>query len=836
MWFYSPESWIADAVFSWRQLLKHKTASAAAVLSLALGIGSCLVAFRLINALFLRPLPVEHPEQLYALTYPALFESKIDSVEQFDYPSLRQLRAAVQEQAAFITFGFPGRIDLTFDAGQETERAYRQYVSGSMFGGFGLKPSLGRLLAESDDSVPGAHPVAVISYEYWLRRFAKDPGVLGRQFRVGNDLFQIIGVAPKGFTGTDPGTFVDVFLPNMMNVPTINLPSTNAYRAWIRPKPGATLGAIIGSLSAALHSYREEQVKAWPPERSQREKNFFVAAPISLDPAGAGRSGMQHGYRRPLAVFAVLVGLVLLIACVNVANLMTAQAAARAREMALRVSIGAGRARLIQLVLVESALIAAAAVVLGVGFSAWAAPFVTSRLNPPDQPVRLILSLDWRVTIFAVAVAGAVALLFGLAPALRASAITPAISLKGGDNPHRRRRLMHGLVAAQVAFCCFVLFVSGLFILTFERMADQLTGFSTERLLTLETVSQSALPATSWYQALQRLKSLPGIESASLAQYALMSSNAQTGFVWANGHIPDGTWSHSTWFLGIAPGWFQTMGIKQKSGRDFRWDDHFPRVAVVNQEFARRYFGTENPIGRSFETLSSGGFAESPGEDARVTIRIVGVVGDARYEDMRLPIPATAYVPFRALRGRGGEAYRATFLVRTRTPNPMSLASTLRRAVPALQPGLRVSNIVTQEDLVRSQMLRERLLATLALFFAVVALLLSAVGLYGVLNYAVLERSRELGIRIALGARAGHVAAHVTRAAWAMLALGAAIGLALSRSAEPSVAGMLYQIRAGDPRMISIPLITVLVAAVLAAVPPVIRAIRLDPSALLRSE
>jgi predicted permease len=829
------ESIVPDAIFGWRQLLKHRTASVAAILSLALGIGASMAAFRLIDALFLRPLPIAHPEQRYQVTYPNLFEGDISLRAEFNYPAFRVLQAAMKDQSETMAISFPLRIDLTFGSDQETERVWRQYVSGSMFSDFGLKPALGRLLSESDDVTPGVLPYAVISYDYWSRRFGKDHRVIGRRFRTGSDLLQIIGVAPEGFTGTEPGTFTDIFVPNMMNPGAIN-GQWIGYRAWLRPKPGASLDEIRERLTAALHSYREEEVKTWSSVRPKKDRDFFVAAPVSLSPVGNGRSGTQGGYRRVLTIFAVLVGLVLLIACANVANLMAAQAAARAREMALRVSIGAGRARLIQLVLIEGALIALAASVLGLAFSWWAPSFVVARLNPPDQPVQLALHADWRVTIFALALTFAVTMLFGLAPALRASSIQPAIALKGGDDPHGRRRLMNTLIAAQVAFCSFVLFVAGLFISTFDKMANQPTGFSSARVLTLESVSSADLRAGLWYQTTQQLKSLPGVESVALAQYALMSFNAQTGFVWANGHSPDGTWSHSTWFLGVSPGWFETMQLKLLDGRDFRWDDEFPNVAIVNEKFARQYFAGESAVGHSFETTSNGGFAGSPGRNARVPVRIVGVVGDARYEDMRLPIPATAYIPFRALDSRGGIGYRATFIVRTRTADPLSLASTLRREVRAARPEIRVANIVSQDELVQSQMIRERLLAMLALFFAAVALILAAVGLYGVLNYAVLERRRELGIRIALGATSGDIAWRVTLGAIVMIALGSAIGIGLGLDSEHYIAALLYEVKASDPNLLALPLITMLGAAVLAALPPVLRAVHIDPATLLRSE
>lgn len=833
------ESLVADAFFGWRQIRKHKTASAAAILSLALGIGSCMAAFRLIDALFLRPLPVAHPERLYALTYDTLSEGKVGTYDQFDYPVVPLMRSAVEPQADVLAIGFTNRIDLTFASDQEMERAGREYVSGSMFTEFGLKPALGRLFDAGDDLTPGTHPYAVISYDYWSRRFAKDTGVIGRHFRTGTDVLEIIGVAPEGFTGIDPGTFTDIFIPNMMNVPMIYRTS-NSYRIWLVPKPQAGIVAIRERLRAALHSYRAQVVKSWPPV-GQQEKDSFVASRIALEPASGGRSRMQHGYRRPLTIFMGLVGLVLLIACANVANLMTAQAAARAREIALRVSIGAGRARLVQLVLIESVLIAAAALTLGLTFSSWASPFVIDRISTPGDPVRLVLLNDWRVTAFAVALTFTVTLLFGLAPALRASSVAPSSALKGGDDdPHAHRRLMSGLTAAQAAFCAFVLFIAGLFISTFERMANQPTGFSSDRVLTLESASSAELPTGLWYQATQRLKSAPGVESAAMAEYALMSGNAQTGYIWANGHAPDGTWANSTWFLAVSPGWFETMKLQLIEGRDFRWDDEFPHVAVVNETFVHRYFGAESPVGRSFEADTSadeaGAMKLPPG---RTAIQIVGVVRDARYEDMRMPIRATAYVPFRGTRSIvdvRGRPSRGTFLVRTRTPDSMSLASALRREIQSATPQIRVASIVTQEELVRQQMVRERLLAALSFFFAAVALILAAVGIYGVLNYAVLERRRELGIRIALGAAAGDIVWRVTSGVMAMIGLGCTIGIGLGLASDRYIAALLYETKATDPGLMVLPLAAMFCAAGLAALPPALRAIRIDPAVLLRSE
>ncbi len=834
------ESLIADAAFGWRQILKHKIASAAAVISLALGVGACLAAFRLIDGLFLRPLPIAHPERLYALASDQYFDGKVGRYEQFDYPVVPRMRSAVASQASILAIGFTVRIDLTFSSDPETEQAWRQYVSGAMFTDFGLKPALGRLFDASDDAIPETHPYAVISYDYWTRRFARDPSVIGKHFRTGIHELEIIGVAPQGFTGTEPGTFTDIFVPNMMNVPIVNRVS-NSYRIWAVLKPSANVAVVAERLRAVLHSYREEVVKTWPAIRQRQERDSFVDSFVALEPASGGRSRIQHSYERSLMIIAVLVGLVLLIACVNVANLMTAQAVARAREMALRVSIGAGRGRLVQLVLIESALIGVAAAALGLPFSYWASSLIIERISTPDLPVRLALLADWRVIVFFAALTLGVTLLFGLAPAVRASSTRPSFALKGDDNPRAHRRLRSGLIIAQAAFCAFVLFTAGLFIATFQRMANQPTGFSPAGLVTLESESSAPLPADVWYRVALRLGSVPGAESAAMAEYALMSFNAQVGYVWANGHVPDGTWANSTWFLAVSPGWFETMKLPVIEGRDFRWDHTFPDVAVVNETFAHRYFGNQNPVGRSFEADTSADMAGAvklpPG---KTRFEIVGVARDARYEDMRMPIRATAYVPYRGTRSVfdawGRLQNRATFLVRTKMPDPMSLAATLRDAIRTEAPQIRIASVVTQEELVKLQMVRERILAALALFFAAVALMLAAVGIYGVLNYAVVERRRELGIRIALGATSPNIAQQVTATAVATIAVGSVLGVGLGLASEPYVSALLYQVKANDPAMLATPLVTLLSAAVLAAVPPVIRAVRIDPAALLRCD
>ncbi|MBV8729730.1 MAG: ABC transporter permease, partial [Acidobacteriia bacterium] len=599
------DSLVADAIFGWRQLLKHKATSAAAILSLALGIGACTAAFRLIDALFLRPLPVADPGSLYVLTYGTVDENgKADTTDNSDYPGFRLLRSAVKQEAELMAISYAGRIDITYSSDQEMERVYQQYVSGWTFGEFGLRPALGRLFTESDDVKPGAAPYAVISYDYWSRRFGKDPRVLGRRFRFGNSIYQIVGVAPEGFTGTHTGWVTDIFVPTMMNAQAIDNPNWVWFSTWVRLRPYANPERVREKLGAALLAHHRKQIEQWPVGLPKRMAEQYVSAPVFLEPAAAGFSGLQKTYRRALAILGVLVALVLLIACANVANLMTAQAAARAREIALRVSIGAGRARLIQLVLVESALLALIASSLGVLFAWWAAPFMVGMISSPSQPVRLILGADWRVTSFAIGLTFAVTLLFGLAPALGASAVKPVSALKGGADPHAKRRLMQALVAVQVAFCFLVHFVAGLFVSSFEKLANQPTGFSSERVLTLETVSKTEQPIERWYQVVEHLRSLRAVESAAIATWALMSESGWNGPVWANGHSPEE--GRPPWFLGVSPFWFETMKIPLVDGRGFRSDDRAPHVAIANQAFARRYFEDRSPVGRTLETSLDG--------------------------------------------------------------------------------------------------------------------------------------------------------------------------------------------------------------------------------------
>ena len=826
------ESLRADAVFGWRQLNKTKITSAAAILSLALAIGACTSAFRLIDALILRPLPVANPERLYDVSRQGIGpEGKPQTFDGWAYPDFQLMRAAVANQAELIAVSYAEPVDVTYKSDEEIEKAYLQYVSGWMFSTLGIRPALGRVFTENDDLKPGGHPYAVLTFDYWTHRFGQDPKVIGRTFRMGNELYEIVGVAGELFTGTEPGTMVDIFVPTMMH-PGVTHKDWTWHRALVKlkpgvaEKPGTEFELMRQKLEATSRAFEEERAKGFLGMRRE-DIESFLNQKVLLEPAASGVSDLQSETRRPLAILGVLVALVLLIACANVANLMTAQASARAREMAVRVSIGGGRWRLVQLVLVQSAWLAVLAAALGGFFAWWSGPFVVSMINPPDNPARLVLPADERVLGFGLALAFGVTLLFGLAPALRASSVNPVSALKGGEDPHSKRRLMHALIAVQVAFCFLVLFVAGLFVKTFERLSHQPTGFSADRVLVLDTVAKQPQPVEFWEQAAEHLRSVPGVEAVALADAPLLGGNGWNNFISVNGAPPNGVLSY---MRAVSPVWLEAMKIPLIDGRDFRPSDRQPGSALVNETFAKTYFDGGDPVGKTFDLTLD--------DNVRLRYQIVGLVGDVRYRDLREPILPQLYVPFHSIdadrtpRKKGA----GIFLVRTSGPVPRALAPVLRQEVPKARPELRVSRVLTQLEINLSHTVRERLLATLALFFAIVAFVLAGIGLYGVLHYSVLQRRHEIGIRIAVGAQAGGIARLVTMDVFSMVLLGAVAGVGLGMVSVRYIESLFYQVKATDLQMLAVPSLAILAGALLAALRPVMRAVRIDPATMLRVE
>ena len=821
------ESFVADGRFGWRQLNRNKVASAAAVLSLAIGIGSCVGAFRLIDALFWRPLPIAHASDLYVLSrkLTGIYGKPVED-GHWATPDFNLMRDAVRDQADLIAISDADRTDITWSTDEDVEKAHVVYVSGNMFPLFGLEPALGRPLVPADDRAPGAGPYAVLSWDYWNRRFARDPRILGRLVHIGDQSFEVVGVGPHDFTGTEKGTVTDIFVPLSMNS-LATQERFDWHRIFLLPKPGVNAATALEPLRqhlSAVHRAFGSACATCFRGETRASIDRFLNQRLVITPAGAGISDLQKDYRRLLGVLGLLVALVLLIACVNVANMMTAQAAARAQEMALRISIGAGRRRLVQLILCQSALLALLASVLGAWFAAWSAPFVLSLVNPPENPARLALPADWRVLLFGLGLMILVVLLLGLLPALRASAVRPVAALKGGEDPHAPRRLMRGAIGLQVAFCFLVLFLSALFVASFQRLASRPLGFSTDRLLLLQTVAGKGQLPVVWNQTAEALRAAPGVDSVAISGWPLLGRIKINSDISINDAPPGLT---PAFFLNVSPGWFATMKIPLVSGRDFGPQDTSPGAAIVNETFVRTFFPGQNPIGRTFERG-----AHQP------VNTIVGVTPDVPDHDLREPNRAVFYVPFNAVDGHSAPtAVRfATFTIHTEAGNPLALAGSLRQLVAKGRNGLRVSNVTTQLDLVRDQTIRERLIATLAAFFAGVALLLAGIGLYAVLNYSVLQRRREIGIRMAIGSTRAGIVRIITVDIFLTIAAGGCAGIALGFGAARSVASLFYQVKATDVDMIAWPTCIFLLTALVATLPAVLRALGTDPTEILRVE
>jgi putative ABC transport system permease protein len=821
------ESLFSDLKFGWRQLCRNKVASAAAVLSLALGIGSCVASFRLIDALLWRPLPISHSNSLYILSNKLTgFNGKPFEDNHWATPDFNLMRDAVKDQADLIAISDADRTDITWTTDEDMEKAHVVYASGNMFPLFGLEPSLGRLLAPSDDRAAGAAPYAVLSWDYWNHRFGRDPHVLGHSVHIDNQTFEIIGVGPRDFTGTEKGTVSDIFLPLSMNnlATKDNVPWHHVF-LMLKPgvDPATALEPLRQHLSAVSHAFEAQCSKCFRGV-PQATIDRLLDTTLVFSPAGAGISGLQRDYRRSLGILGLLAALVLLIACVNVANMMTAQAAARAQEMALRISIGAGRRRLIQLILSQSALLALFASVFGALFAAWSAPFVLSLINPPDNPARLSLSADWRVLLFGLGLIVLIVLLLGLLPALRASAVRPVAILKGGEDPHSPRRLMRGAIALQVAFCFLVLFLSSLFVASFQRLQNRPLGFSTDRLLLLETVAGKGQPPAVWNQTAEALRAVPGVKSVALSGWPLLGRIMINSDISINGAPPSPT---PAWFLSVSPGWLSTMKIPLVSGHDFRLQDTSPGAAIVNKTFAKTFFSGQDPIGHTFQR----------GANEPIN-KIVGVIPDVPYRDLRESSPAVFYVPFNATDDKSipQPAAFATFTIHTDAQNPLALAGSLRQLIAQRHNGLRVSNITTQLDLVRDQTIRERLIAMLATFFAAVALLLAGIGLYAVLNYSVLQRRREIGIRMAIGSTRASIVRLVTFDVFLTITFGGCAGVVLGFGTAHYVQSLFYQVQATDADMIALPVCAILLATLVATLPAVLRALGTDPTEVLRAE
>ena len=809
----------ADVVFGWRQIVRHPTVSLSAILSLGLAMGATMAAFRLIDAVLLRPLPVADPSRLYSVWITSQDAgTDAEDRDDFDYQTFRRYVTATEGHADLLLIGSAVRLPVRIDVG-EAEPAVQQFVSGNVFSVFGLQPALGRLLGPADDLTPNGHPVAVISHDFWRRRFGGDASVIGRTFQVDGRPIEIVGVAPAGFTGTVPGALTDFFLPAMMNAGALKVRGWTWFGIWLRPRGATDVEQVRMLLQTRFQADQIANVKEFAPDTPKWRIDRFLSRQLVLRRAGSGVSNVQTRFRRALWILAALAALLLLIACANVANLLLARAMSRRTELALRVSIGAARGRLVQLLLIESGMLALLACGVGALFAIQAAPLVVSMLAPEEQPIRLVLALDWRTVLLGTGITVVTMALFGVMPALRASAVAPIGALKERQGGHRR--LTDLLVAAQMALCVFVLFGASLFVGTFDRLQAQPLGFEPENVLDLSVQSKKQLPAVIWEQLASRLRDVPGVESATVASWAPLSGNRWRSAITVDGRSSEPT---SPYWVNVAPGYFETMRIPLIEGRDFRSGDVPPTadppttagVAIVNEAFARTYLGGRSAVGRHVIANSD-----------RVPMQIVGMAADTVYSSLREAMPPTVFVPLQARQG-------ATLLVRTTGGHDLRAA--IGREVSRFRPDITVREVRRLQAFLTQQTIRERLLAVLSTFFAVLALAVAVIGMYGVLTYGVTRERRDIGLRMALGARPAHVLVLITKRLFAVVCAGALLGLGGGLAFGRTVRTLLFDVEPTDPAALLIPIATLAGAAAIAAIPPAMRAVRVDPAQTVRTE
>ncbi len=812
------ESLGRDLRLGLRLLYKDAVVSSAAVISLGLAIGACTAAFSLIDAVILRRLPVREPDRLVYVNRGGE-KDDLRFTALYSYPFFDRVRQTLPPHMEVFSMSHQSlRQAILPDAGGAEEKLLTQFVSGNALNALGVTAAIGRVLQPSDDLRPGAHPVAVVSHAFWTRRLRGNPNALGTWIQVAQRSYEIVGVTQAGFIGAQPGVLTDVWLPNMMfQADSLVAPHWNWLQIWGRLAPNETSRTVQPIVRTTLSAFDGDHPDGkLPGSGSQGEETA-----IEVRDASAGFSQVRTDFERPLLALASIVGLVLLIACSNVANLLLARGAARRREMALRASIGAGRTRLVQQVLMESGVLTLAATGLGV-LSAYAVvPLVVGMLTTNENPVYLEAHLDWRLLVFVAAIGCLTTILFSLAPALRASRAMPAEIVALGDRNHTAGAGMaRSLVAVQIGFSVMLLFVAGLLLRSFDRLLEVDLGFRPDRLVLLTVESRDRLePSTArevGRQLVARVQTLPGVESASVSGWALFRG-------WSSGSNVDlpGRGSAQSRRLAISPGFFRTMGIRILDGREFVPQDGEaldPMPVILNETFARKYLSGERAVGRRLTTTSRG---------EPITYEVVGVTADARDGSVRGDVGP--YL-FSLIGDADGTVELRSSL------DPHTLADHLRKELPLIHPSLRLVDVTRQASLVGNTLLRERLLAVLSGFFAALGLVLAAVGLYGVSSYAVVRRTREIGIRLALGAQAASVVRSVAGRVALAVAAGVVAGLAGGVYFARFVQAFLYETEPFSVSSVGLPVLCLLIVVLVAMWSPLRRAIRIDPAEALRTD
>ncbi len=824
----------ADLRFALRTFRKSPVFVAVALLSLALGIGANTAIFTLVDQLMLRLLPVKDPQQLVTLWGRGQHYGGNNGPYKLSYPMYLDFRDKNQ-----VFDGMFGSWDtsLNLNFGGRTERVAGQLVTGTYFPVLGVGPAVGRVFGPEDDVTRSGHPVAVLSYRYWMTRFAGNPGIVGTKLTINGFPMTVIGVSQAGFDGTDPANSPQIRIPMTME-PVVNAPSNNLDNRrfrWVnvygRMKRGETLEQARAGLQPLFHQIIEMEVQQKEFSRAAAlSKENFRKMYLDLLPASAGRSPTREQYSSPLLVLTSIVALVLLIACANVANLLIARATARQKEIAVRLALGAGRKRIISQLLIESLLLSVGGGIAGLALAVWIDKTLVSFLPAGSSQFAISTTPDWRILAFNIGISILTGIIFGLVPALQSTRPNLAPTLKdqvgsiaGGTSVGLRK----ALVAAQVALSLLLLIGAGLFIRSLANLRDLDPGFKTKNLLTFAVdPGSNGYPKERVFQFLRQLMddltAIPGVESASLAVVPILENNEWDNGMTVEGYTPKVGENVDPHVNFIFPDFFKTLDVPVLAGRDFRFTDALgaPKVAIVNERFAKQYLGG-NAVGRHL------GLGNDPG--TKTEIEIVGVVRDTKYENMREEMPYEVYTPYlQRTFNNSVSAY-----VRTGR-DPEQVFSLIRAEVNKLDANVPIYRIKTLEKALDNSLLIERLVASLSSAFGLLATVLAAIGLYGVMAYTVARRTREIGIRMALGASGGNVVWLVMREVMILIAIGIGVALPLAFGLTSFVKAQLYGIAPNDPVSIALATAGIIVVAALAGYVPARRATTVDPMRALR--
>jgi predicted permease len=820
-----------DLRYAWRTLRKNKGFAAAAIATLALGIGANTAVFSVFDAV-IRDLPVPHPEQLVAFDFQRTRDSMVASYggycrrgmcTAFSAPTFARFREQTQTLSHVFAF-VPSSLNVLADG--DAEGVNSLFVSGDYFAGLGVGAILGRTISSADDG-PDAQPVAVISYRYWQRRLAGDPLVVGKTVSVNRIPVVIVGVTPEGFDGVQQTRPVDLTLP-LATAQRMGeqLPGFGPRLWWLqimgRLAPGVTRERALAQLQS---SFQDSVRESWAARRPETPNPGRTGMPrLRVGRGGRGPDGELLDAQLTLSIVFAVVGAVLLIGCVNLANLLLVRASARRHEVSIRLTLGASRSRVVRQMLTESVLLALAGGAAGTMLAVWGKNFTQwfSGIEMPITDARI----DARVLAFAVVLSSITAIVFGIGPALRATRTDPGPSLNLASPRAGIRRGLTSklLLGVQVALSVTLLAAAGLLARTLYNYSQVDVGFDADNLLVFRVSpdTRNAARALDLYDRLvSAIERVPGVRSATHSMMPVVGSSYDDTTVLPEGREPQ---QAVVYYQVVRWNFFETMGIPLVAGRQFSAADapSAPRIGVISEKMAREVFGEARPLGRYFQTVE-GGTRSGP-------IEVVGVVRDSAYQRLNEALPPTLFVPHT-------QAPVRSIVMEVRTAGePLALATAVRDAVRRVDPELPLLNLKTERQQIAETIGEPRAFAALTAAAAVVGLLLACVGLYGIAAYDATRRTMEIGIRIALGAQRFDVVRLVVRETMIVVAAGAAIGLALAGAASRVVKSVLFGVQPGDPITIAAALVAMVAIAALATYMPARRAARLDPTVALRYE